>query len=262
MPLDHSSRFRTSAKTLGPPPWFQVQPDSFARFRLFCFPYAGGGSAIYRPWARQIHRHIEVVPALLPGREFRLREAASNRLEPLVESLAREIFPYLDRPFAFFGHSMGAIISFELARRLRWERGVEPDHLFISARRAPQLPEKDPEIHDLPEPEFIAEVERLKGTPRQVLEHPELMQMLITMLRADFSVCRTYTYIPSAPLRCPITVFGGTQDDAVPREKLEPWRAQTAGVCRLHMLEGDHFFINQQQTAILQIIASTLHAHA
>src|SRR5205814_3761114 len=123
--VDHSSRFRAPAKTLGPFPWFQVQPDSVARFRLFCFPYAGGGSAIFHPWSRQIHRYIEVVPALLPGREHRLREPAYMRLESLVESLTREIVPYLDRPFAFFGHSMGAIISFELARRLRWERRIE-----------------------------------------------------------------------------------------------------------------------------------------
>jgi len=205
---------------------------------------------------------MDVVPALLPGREFRLREPACTRLEPLVESLAHEIVPYLDRPFAFFGHSMGAIISFELARRLRWERRIEPDHLFISGRRAPQLPEQDPEIHDLPEPEFLAEVERLKGTPRELLEHSELMQLLVPLLRADFAVCRTYSYFSSTPLRCPITVLGGLQDETAIRAQLEPWRDQTTGSCRVHMLEGDHFFINQQQAAILSIIMETLHAHS
>ena len=233
-----------------------------ARFRLFCFPYAGGGSAIFRPWSKQMHRYIEVVPALLPGRELRLREPACTRVEPLVESLAREIVPYLDRPFAFFGHSMGAIISFELARRLRWERRIEPDHLFISGRRAPQLPEQDPEIHDLPEAEFVAEIERLKGTPKEVLDHAELMQMLIPLLRADFAVCTTYAYSPSTPLRCPITVLGGLQDETVTRAQLEPWHSQTTGACRIHMLEGDHFFINQQQSAILSIITQTLRAYA
>ena len=187
-----------------------------------------------------------------------MREPACTRLEPLVESLTREIVPYLDRPFAFFGHSMGAIISFELARRLRWERGIEPDHLFISAQRAPQLPEQDPYIHDLPEPEFLAELGRLKGTPRELLEHTELMQLLLPLLRADFAVCRTYTYFSSTPLRCPITVLGGLQDETVPRTQLEPWRDQTTGLFRVHMLEGDHFFINRQQTAILSIILDTL----
>jgi len=256
--VDYSARFRGPAKTLGPPPWFQVQPDSMARFRLFCFPYAGGSSGIFRPWSRQIQRHVEVVPALLPGRESRLREPACTRVEPLVESLAREIVPYLDRPFAFFGHSMGAIISFELARRLRWERRIEPEHLFISGRRAPQLMDQDPEIHDLPEAEFVAAVGRLQGTPREILEHAELMQMLIPLLRADFAVCTTYTYSHCTPLRCPMTVLGGLHDETVTRAQLEPWCLQTTGGCRVHMLEGDHFFINHQQAAILSIIMQTL----
>ena len=257
--MDHSSRFRAAAKTLGPPPWFQVQPDSPGRFRLFCFPYAGGGSGIYRGWSQPLRPRVEVVPALLPGREFRIREPALTSVEPLVESIAREIFPFLDRPFALFGHSMGAIIAFELARRLRWERSIEPDHLFISARRAPQLPERDPEIHNLPEPEFIKEVEKMQGTPKEVLEHAELMQLVLPMLRADFAVCRTYTYIPSAPLKCPITVLGGILDDTAPREKLEPWSAQTSGEFRVHMIDGDHFFINGQQAAIFDIVDRSLH---
>ena len=240
------------------PTWFQVQPDSRARFRLFCFPYAGGSSAIYRPWVKRIHPDIEVVPAVLPGREFRLRDTAFTHIEPLVEELTREISPHLDRPFALFGHSMGALISFELARRLRSERGIEPVHLFVSGRRAPQLPERDPEIHNLPDAEFVTEVERLKGTPKEVLEHAELMEILIPMLRADFSICRQYDYVPGAPLTCPLTVFGGTKDDSADQEKLEGWCAQTTGRCRIRMLEGDHFFINQQHAAILPIIAETL----
>ncbi len=253
---------RNRARTLASTQWFQVQPNSRAHFRLFCFPYAGGSSAIYRPWTRQIHPDIEVVPAALPGREFRLQEPAYTRLEPLVEALAREIFPYLDRPFALFGHSMGAMISFELARRLRAEHGIEPEHLFVSGRRAPQLPETDPEIHNLPEPEFIAEVARLNGTPREVLEHAELMEMLIPMLRADFSVCYTYDYVPGAPLTCSLTALGGTKDEDVDRAKLEGWCVHTRGRCRIRMLEGDHFFINQQHPAILPIIAETLLAHS
>ena len=239
-----------------------MQRDSRARFRLFCFPYAGGSSAIYRPWSRQIHPEIAVVPAVLPGREVRLRETAYTQIEPLVEVLTREIFPLLDRPFALFGHSMGAMISFELARWLRSEHGIEPDHLFVSGRRAPELPEKDPQIHNLPDAEFVAEIERLNGTPKEVLEHAELMQMLIPMLRADFSICNTYNYVPGAPLTCPITALGGTKDETANQAKLEGWCAQTTGRCRIQMLEGDHFFINQQHAAILPIIAESLLAHS
>ena len=238
--------------------WFQVQPNSAARIRLFCFPYAGGGSAIFRPWSRQFGRNIEVVPALLPGREFRLREPAYTRVEQLVEALAREIFPYLDKPFAFFGHSMGGILSFELARYLRTEHRVEPNHLFISGRRSPRVPRRDPYIHELPDAEFVAEVEQLNGTPREVIEHKELMEMVIPMLRADFAVCHAYTYGPGEPLRCPITLLGGTRDETTPREELEAWRVETTGDCKIHMLEGDHFFINQQQATILPIVERAL----
>jgi len=247
-----------ASRTSDGTPWFQVRRDSRARFRLFCFPYAGGSSSIFRPWIRQIHPDIEVVPVLLPGRELRLREAAYTRLEPLVEALTREIFPYLDRPFAFFGHSMGALISFELARRLRLERGLETEHLFISARCAPQVPGQDPEIHNLPDAEFLAEVQRLNGTPKEVLEHAGLMEILIPMMRADFAICRTYNYVPGVPLRCSITALGGTRDETATQAKLEGWCVQTTGRCRARMLEGDHFFINQHYQAILRIIAETL----
>jgi medium-chain acyl-[acyl-carrier-protein] hydrolase len=254
--VDNTSTSRSTAKA---PAWFQVPADSAAGIRLFCFPYAGGGSSIFRPWAREFGRYIEVVPALLPGREFRLREPAYTRIEQLVEALAREISPYLDKPFAFFGHSMGAIISFELARRLRSERSVQPRHLFISGRRSPRVPRRDPYIHDLPDAEFVAEIEQLNGTPREILEHKELMDILLPMLRADFAVCYSYTYVPGEPLRCPITVLSGTRDETTPREDVEGWRDETTGDCRIHMLEGDHFFINQQHATILPIIERALH---
>jgi medium-chain acyl-[acyl-carrier-protein] hydrolase len=253
-----SSPIGTPAKTVQTPPWFQVQPDSRARFRLFCFPYAGSGSAVFRPWTRQLPSSIEVVPALLPGRELRMREPAFSRVEPLIDVASREIVPYLDRPFAFFGHSMGAIVSYELALRLRAERGIEPEHLFVSGRRAPQLPEPGPRMHELPEPEFRAELERLNGTPKELLEHAELMQLLIPLLRADFSVCHTYTYVPSSPLKCPITAFGGVRDVTTTRADIEPWCEHTSGAFRLQMLDGDHFFINQQQATILSIIMQAL----
>ena len=258
MQVDHSSRFRPIPRIAGTCSWFQSPIESPARFRLFCFPYAGGGISVFRTWSKQLEPQIQVVPALLPGRESRLREPPFSRLGPIIEALTRDIFPYLNRPFAFFGHSMGGIIAFELTRRLRWEHGIEPDHLFISARRAPQLPDVDPEIHNLPEPEFLKEVERLNGTPKEVLAHAELRQLVLPLLRADFAVCHTYTYLPGSPLKCPTTVIGGLQDDEVSREKLEAWTVQTIGDCRLHMLPGDHFFIHTQQTAILRIILESL----
>ena len=260
--MDQLPGSRTSSRTLAKQPWFQVQPDSGARFRLFCFPYAGGSSAIFRSWSRLINRNIEIVPAVLPGREFRLSEPGFTHLEPLVEALTREIVPLLDRPFALLGHSMGALIAFELARRLRSERGLESDHLFISGRRAPQLPERDPEIHTLPEAEFKAEVQRLNGTPKEVLEHAELMEILSPLLRADFSICNTYNFVPGPRLKCSITALGGAQDDTATQAKLEGWCEQTTGPCCVRMLEGDHFFINQQRDEVIRIVEQSLLVHA
>jgi len=256
--VDQLSGSRTNPRTLASPSWFQTQPDSGARYRLFCFPYAGGGSGIFRGWIRLLQPKIEVIPALLPGRESRLREPAFTSIDAIVETLSREIVPFLDRPFAFFGHSMGAMISFNLARRLRAERSIEAEHLFLSGRRAPQLPERDPVIHDLPEPEFIAEVERLDGTPKEVLENRELMEILLPMLRADFAVCASFNYVPAPPLKTSITVLGGIRDESATREKIEGWCAETIGSCSVSMLDGDHFFINQQRDEILRIINRTL----
>ncbi len=252
-------RIAPTPGTTGSPSWFQSsQDDVESRLRLFCFPYAGGGASIFRNWSRRLGPQIEVMPALLPGREGRIRLPLCTRLESIVEPLARDIVRYLDRPFAFFGHSMGSTIAFELSRRLRSEHGVEPDQLFISGRGAPQLSVNDPWLHDLPEPEFLAVVQRLNGTPREVLADAELRQIIVPLLRADFAVCDTYRYVPDVPLNCPITVLGGTQDPEVGRDKLEGWRQQTAGDFRLHVLPGDHFFINHSQSEVLDIIGNTL----
>lgn len=238
--------------------WFHVPNDPHARLRLFCFPYAGGGASVFRTWSGKLGPQIEIAPSLLPGRETRMREPAYSQIEPIIDSLTREIIPFLNKPFAFFGHSMGGIIGFELARRLRVEHGIEPTHLFISARRAPQLLEREPRLHDLPNEELLKELKRLNGTSIELLENAELLELMLPLIRADFAVCDNYHYLPTAPLRCPISVFGGLQDEDISREKLEAWRVQTNGPCRVHMLPGDHFFIHSQQAGILRIITETL----
>jgi len=165
---------------------------------------------------------------------------------------------YSDLPFAFFGHSMGSLISFELARRLRRERQQEPIHLFVSGRSAPQLPDEEPPAHNLPEPEFLEELRRLNGTPKEALAYPELMQILIPILRADFSVCETYIYTEEPPLACPISAFGGTQDSDVSREDMEAWRRQTRASFTLRMFSGDHFFLHSAEEQLLTILAEEI----
>lgn len=233
--------------------------NPLARLRLFCFPYAGGGAPIFRQWSHHLPSTVEVCPIQLPGRGDRLLDPPYTRLLTLVEDIARDIQPYLDKPFAFFGHSMGALIGFELARQLRREAKVEPVHLFVSGRRAPQILERNQPRCDLPESELLDELRNLNGTPKELLEHSELMLLMLPLLRADFEVSETYTYTADPPLNCSITAFGGITDLEVTCDHLEAWRDQTAARFTLHMFKGDHFFIHQAEHLLLRAILDELH---
>jgi medium-chain acyl-[acyl-carrier-protein] hydrolase len=234
------------------------QPNSDASLRLFCFPYAGGSALNFRGWANQLPVTVELCPIELPGRGLRMKEKPFARMLPLMQAIAPSLLPYLNQPFAFFGHSMGALVGFELARLLRRAYGCSPSHLFVSGRRAPQVPDSDPPIHTLPNSEFLQELRRLNGTPEAVLQNDELMQLLLPTLRADFAVLETYVYTPKPPLDCPITAFGGLQDPEVCCEVLEAWREQTRAAFSLHMFPGDHFFLHTAQSLLLQSLNQTL----
>jgi len=235
------------------------KPNPQATLRLFCFHYAGGGAAIFRTWSDSLPQSVEVCAIELPGRGTRLMERPFTQLEPLVPTLASALFPYLDKPFAFFGHSMGGLVSFELARLLRREYGLSLVHLFVSAHRAPQVPDPDAPIHALPNPEFLQELRRYNGTPEAVLENAELMQLLLPTLRADFAVVETYAYTPEQPLDCPITAFGGLDDREVSSDELEAWREQTNASFVLKMFPNDHFFLDSAKPLLLQSLSQKLH---
>ncbi|NJM21572.1 MAG: thioesterase [Richelia sp. SM1_7_0] len=234
------------------------KPNPQASLRLFCFPYAGGSSLIFRTWAASLPKNIEICPVELPGRGTQMKSPPLMRMEALVNAIAPILVPYLDKPFAFFGHSMGGLLSFELARHLRKEYGKQPVHLFVSASRAPHVPSPKPPIHALPETEFLQEFRRLNGTPASVLENTELMQLLIPILRADFAVLETYVYTQELPLECPITAFGGLEDQEVTLQELEGWRSQTQSSFKLQMFSGDHFFIHSAQSLLLKNLSQHL----
>ena len=234
------------------------KPNPQARLRLFCFPYAGTGASIFRTWSDGLPADVEVCPVQIPGRGTRLMETPFTQLSPLIEALAQALGPLLDKPFAFFGHSLGALVGFELARQLRRQSGVQPVRLFVSADRAPQIPHRDRPIHALPEGELLHELRRLNGIPGKVLEDAELMQIMLPILRADFAVYETYVYSTEPPLNCPISAFGGLQDHRVSRGDLEAWRDQTSGSFSLRMFPGDHFFWNTIQPLLLQVLSQEL----
>lgn len=237
------------------------KPNPQVRLRLFCFPYAGGGASIFRTWSDDLPAQIEVCPVQLPGRERRLKEPSFTRLSPLLQKLAQVLHPYLNIPFAFFGHSMGALISFALAHQLRRQYSLDPVQLLVSGHRAPQIPDPDPPIHQLPESEFVEELRRLNGTPDSVLQNAELMQLVLPVLRADFALLETYVYSTEAPLDCPISAFGGLQDGEVSYDDLAAWREQTNSSFTLSMFPGNHFFLQSARSLILSAVSQDLTRH-
>lgn len=218
-----------------PPSWFEHLSRSKApSLRVFCFPYAGGSTDLYRGWQRWFPEQIDLCLVHLPGRSRIIGEQAFTRLQPLIKSVADRIEPEIQVPFVLYGHSMGALISFELARELCNRRHAGPRHLLISGRRAPQWPADKLPTFNLPHDEFIEELKKLKGTPQEVLENSELMQLFLALLRADFETVETYEYRTGGQLSCPITVY-----------RCRAWQKETSASCRVKICIGDHFFIRK-----------------
>jgi surfactin synthase thioesterase subunit len=235
----------------------RYRPNPQARIRLFCFPYAGGGASVFRLWPHFLPPDVELCGIQLPGRESRMGEAAHRRMGPLVAELAGALLPYLDRPFAFFGHSMGALISFALARYLRCAHNVLPSRMYLAAYRAPQLPNPNIRIYHLPS-EVFKVVLRAEGIAESILQNDELMQAMLPTLRADFELCDTYEYSDEPPFTCPLTIFGGTEDVRIRAADLEGWPIHTSAACNLLMLPGAHFFLHTAQQELLAAISQSV----
>ena len=234
------------------------KPNSQAVLRLFCFPYAGGSASIFREWPTILPQEIEVCPVQLPGREERLLEKPFDRIEPLVQTLGEAIQLYLDKPFALFGYSMGSLLCFELARYLRAAGGPNPVHVLVASHRAPHLPDRHPQLYDLPQPEFLQKLRTLNGTSEEVLRHEELMQLLLPMLRADFALSEMYTYSPGEPLACPLSAFGGLRDKEVNYSEIAAWEEHTSVAFTMRMFPGDHFFLQSDRTLLIRAIVTEL----
>lgn len=237
--------------------FFRPLPRHEPAFRLFCFPYAGGGAAVFRLWPRHLPDSVEVIAIHPPGRAHRLRELPLTRIEAMVDAALNDLIPWMDRPFALFGHSLGAIVASECALRLQIE-GRAPKHLFVSAR--PPRRENDAQVHRLSDDEFIVAMNRrYQGIPDEILKHPDLLALLLPSLRADVEALETFHPDPGRPkISCPATVFGGALDRAVSRQDLEAWREEIAGPCRIRVFPGDHFYIEPQRPNLVGEIAETL----
>ncbi len=228
------------------------RPVADARLRLFCLPFAGGGASVYRLWPAGLPGWAEVCAVQPPGRETRFREPAHQRIGPLVAELVECMEPLLDRPFAIFGHSLGSLVGFELARALRARGLAAPELVIASGRTAPQRPLRRRPIHALPEAEFRDELGKLEGTPQAVLGHDDLMSLFSPMIRADFAVNESYVYRDEPPLDSPILALGGQDDPWVDRSELEAWNMQTTRAFECRVFPGKHFFV---QTAAEEVLA-------
>jgi medium-chain acyl-[acyl-carrier-protein] hydrolase len=224
------------------------------RRRLFCFPYSGGGASIYRKWAGSLRDDLELCAMQLPGREDRLSEPSCARLSEMIPRVIDQLASFTDLAFAFFGHSMGALIAFELTRTLRDAWVTQPAHLFVSGRSAPHLPLRRAPLYDLPQAEFEAALARMQGTPREILENRELIDLMTPVLRADFALNDTYTCVRAPALDVPISVFGGSDDDEATRDELEAWRQHTRAFAGVRVFPGHHFYLHDHAAALAEAI--------
>ncbi|WP_025717754.1 thioesterase II family protein [Paenibacillus sp. 1-18] len=230
------------------------------KLQLFCFPYAGGGASIFGPWKSRLAPDITVLPVQLPGRESRSTEAPMDTIQDIVHSLLPAMASYVHKSFAFFGHSMGALIAFETARQLYSKTGRLPIHIIASGKSAPHLPYSKKQLHDLADEPFTEELRLMQGTPEEVLQNAELMQIIMPRLRADFKACETYAYQPGNPLACPMTIFGGMKDYEVTTDSLHAWQQHTTLPIDVQIFEGNHFFIHEQEQEVISAVVNILSA--
>lgn len=232
--------------------------DSGAARQLFCFPHAGGGPSFFRPWCARLQPEIAVRRVLLPGRESRLEEPPFRHIADLVEPLCAALEPYLDQPYALFGHSMGAVVAYEVARRLSGADTVSPSCLIVSGRRAPGLAGNRRRLSALSDDEFLAEVARLNGIPPEVLSEPELLSMLLPALRADFELAETYRPLPGSRLDCPVISYLSTSDPETDYDGVLSWREMTSGEFTMRVFRGDHFYLKGGRPDVLSAVREDL----
>lgn len=235
-----------------------IRPGSQAPLRLLCLPHAGGAASCFRGWIRAVSPLVEVLPLQLPGRETRWGETPIPHVRPLVELAARDLRPWLDKPFALLGQSMGALLAFELVRELRRRRAPQPLHLFVAGGAAPQTRRRGRPTYLLGDVAFVEELRRLQGTPPEVLAHPELLDLMLPIVRGDFELYDTYTYTHEPPLACSISAYGGADDRGVPPQMIDAWKFQTTGRFHTRIFPGGHFFFRSAERLLIREVSREL----
>ncbi|MCX5375321.1 thioesterase II family protein [Streptomyces sp. NBC_00091] len=240
--------------------WFRRQARTVApRVRLVCFPHAGGAASLYRDWSDGLPSGIEVLAARLPARQDRFREPPVEHMDELADRIAEALRPLLDLPYAFFGHSLGADVAYEVARRLEREHAGSPERIFVSGAPAPHISEPvDVDSYD--DPALVAEIQRLGAPHTELLDDPELAALLLPSLRADYRLSARYrpTLAELDPVRAPITALVGDADPLVPVEDALQWSRLTTGGFNHRVYPGDHFYLERHRKALLRLVQAVL----
>ncbi|GAA3219183.1 thioesterase II family protein [Actinocorallia longicatena] len=229
-----------------------------ARLRLVCFPHAGGAASAFRTWPRHLPGDVELLAACLPGRESRLGERPIDRMDVLVDRLAGAVRPLLDRPVVFFGHSMGASVAHELVLRLDDSPMAPIAGLFVSSRVPPHRlrPLEPGRLAD--DEALMAEVRRLGHDNMALYEDPEIRDLILPAIAADYRVVASYPPGPRAAVSVPVTAYGGDRDPEVGVEDVRAWSAATSGAFEHRVFEGGHFYLRAGEKALVEDIAGRL----
>jgi medium-chain acyl-[acyl-carrier-protein] hydrolase len=213
--------------------WLLAKPSASAVLRLICFPHAGGTASVFNSWHTKLQDEVEVYGVQLPGRANRFVEPRFKRIPDLVEQLGQALLGLMDEPFAFFGHSMGAVISFEITRWLQRKRRRPPEILIVSGRRAPHVPNTDSPSYLKSDDDLVAEILQQNGTPKEVFANVELREL-----------------IDRDPLSCPVVALEGSNDEETNDTDLAEWAKHTTARFAKYSLDGDHFFIHCNDAAV------------
>ncbi len=235
------------------------QPD--AKLRLFCLPFAGGGASLYRPWTTQLAPTIEVCPIQLPGRENRYSEKPITDAHQMAQIIATQMLPFLDRPYAIFGHSMGALLAYEVTRELARLKARAPEILFVSAHRAPHLPRKRALLHALPNAQFIESLKQYGGFPEEILNNQEFIDFVLPTMRSDMTLCDLYAFKnEDFQLNLPIEIFAGAGDPEAGPDEMKAWADYSQNRSNLKVFEGGHFFLRSHSKELLDHISGSINS--
>lgn len=239
-------------------PYVRRARRSDCKVRLICFPHAGAGASNYADWPSLLPPEVELIAVQLPGREDRITEKPLTQVSTVVRTVGLALRPYLRGSLAFFGHSGGALLAYELGRALQRRGGARLSHLFVSSQPAPDYPLAAEPLHALPDEQFLAAVRALGGTDESTFANQDLMRLLLPGLRADFALCENHRFEPGAPLDTPITAFGTEHDDRAPVDGLHAWRAHTTREFDTQLFTGDHFYLGGAAAEVTSAIADAL----